>query len=245
MKIYKALKLIFHGAKLLVSSNGNIKSLKVVSDIISNSRLNQRAVSELMKDDHLYERFVHKKGIAQLHMNQLLSLPAGTLGRRLGQFYQQNELDIYRTKEISSKLTESEYVSELIRRNHDIIHVLMAYDISLTGEGEVNAFVAAQLKTPFSIIAVISILVRSMIAEPLQFGNLMDRIVKAWMNGLHRKSFLLFDWDLWMDKPLDQVRSAISKATPDFVESSEERGGNSPQQSIYYNLQYLRPAILR
>lgn len=83
----------------------------------------------------------------------LARLPEGTLGRAYSDFLRARNLTpevFVPPREVRDERVR--YLSQRMRQTHDLWHVLTGYDTDVIGEVELQAFMYAQLRTPFSLV---------------------------------------------------------------------------------------------
>lgn len=132
------------------------------------------------------------------------------MGIRYIYFYTENGLDVYPQKD-RTDLTFEEYISERIRKIHDVLHVVLGYGTDLVGEAKVNAFVAYQSRMPMSFLIVTGIIIKYFFQHPTKFQFLIDEIVEGWSRGSMQDNFLLQDWDQLLSCRYEEVVRQYSK----------------------------------
>lgn len=132
------------------------------------------------------------------HLDQLRRLPAGTLGRSLADFLDQEQLAPFQTGPRRKQL-------------HDSVHVLTGYGTDPIGEAEVQAFLLGANFHPANLLLVgglLHIIHRQVTPLPLFSTTIRQRLWVAYRRGQHS----LFDVDTWQPEaqwhlPLPQVRN--------------------------------------
>lgn len=141
--------------------------------------------------------------IERFDFDRLGKLPAGTVGREIVRFYQDNQLRPFRSRQRS--LTNAQYLAQRMREAHDLQHLLTGYGIDEVGEHEFQAFQYGNLKTPSSLLVVI-------LALPKRYSvprrTYVRRLWKAYRRGKSCPPMAGLWWeDLW-ETPLAQVTAS-------------------------------------
>ncbi|XGV96432.1 MAG: hypothetical protein ACAF41_27340 [Leptolyngbya sp. BL-A-14] len=131
------------------------------------------------------------------HIEQLRSLPTGTLGRSLADFLEQEQLTPFQTGPRRKQL-------------HDSVHVLTGYGADPIGEAEVQAFLLGAKFHPTNLLLVgglLHVIHRCVAPLPLLNATIRQRLWAAYWRGRHS----LFDVDTWQPEaqwhlPLSQVQ---------------------------------------
>jgi len=209
MKIKKSILLVYHGIKLIFRPDRSIKSLLFLGDEIALSKASKEAVKVLLRDKSLHRMFTYKEGLHKLELDKLKSCGANSFGRDVYDFYTERNLHIYPMKDVENMSAEI-YVSERIRKIHDLLHVILGFDTDLIGEAKVNAFVANQLRMPMSFLIICGIILKYFFSQPLQFRALINEIIEGWETGNQFQNFLSVDWDEKLDLPIEEVKRSFS-----------------------------------
>ncbi len=194
MKLSRKVKFGYHLVKLMFNPDKNIKSLIYVSDQLAINKASQNAVNELFKSKKLQHMYEQKKGLEQLDLQVLKTYDKNSLGYEVFQFYKEKGLDVYPMKNMEN-ISREIYISERVRKIHDILHVCLDFDTDLMGEAKVNAFVSCQAKMPVSVLIVCGIIIKFIFSKPFQFQMLLKEIIEGWRIGGETKNFLIQDWD--------------------------------------------------
>jgi len=196
--------------RLLINPDGNIKSLIYLGDQVTNTKAYAESANHLMNDAAFYHMYQQRQGLQQITLNHLSTMPRGSFGNEVYEFYKKNNLDIYPMGRIEIT-TPAEYISERTRKIHDMLHVLLGYGTDLVGEAKVNAFVVAQTKSPISILILAGILVKILFKQPRQFLELVQGIDEGWREAGKYELFLTEDWDELLKYKTVEVRSLVAK----------------------------------
>ena len=142
----------------------------------------------------------------------LLSLPAGTLGRAIGEFYAAEEISAQGLKAASEaaaagrQLRESdfEWFSRRTRDLHDVFHVLTGYGRDLRGEGAVLAFTVAQTwHTGLGYLVFRSL-------RNAGWNSVQGRLIRdAFRRGRKCRWLINADWETLLRQPLEQLRDEL------------------------------------
>ena len=134
----------------------------------------------------------YSKGIPV--MEDLKGYPSDSLG---GLFYKHiylAKLDLYPSQDMSS-FTEAGYIRERRRELHDVLHVVLRYETSLSGEACLNTFLAAGSPMPVCLLIPMGIIVKTLFKSPKEVKPLLDRIAGAWQLGKTCESPFAIKWE--------------------------------------------------
>ncbi|MEE9439452.1 MAG: Coq4 family protein [Saprospiraceae bacterium] len=205
MKILKSLKLVFHSLKLITNPDNNIKSLIYIGDQLALSKASSFATKQLFKNKTLSNMYDDKNGLSQDSLESLKKYKPKTLGSSMYHFYTSNNLNLYPMKNIKNYKKEV-YLSERIRKTHDILHLILDYKTDLIGEAKVNAFVVNHTKMPMSALIICGILIKYFFNSPIKFQKVLNGIVDGWERGNQCSNFLLQDWESMYSMDLEMVK---------------------------------------
>jgi len=99
------------------------------------------------------------------------------------------------------------YVAQRLRQTHDLWHVVTGYDTSVLGEIELQAFMFAQVRMPFSLLVGSLGVFRS--PRPVQTAR---RVVVAYRRGRRANALCMHGWERELSRPLEEVRAEIGLA---------------------------------
>jgi len=173
MKIIDAIKNGYHGLKLLINPDGNIKSLIYLGDQVTRTKAYAETANKLLEDEEFCLMYQQREGLQQITLEGLSMMPDESFGSEVYRFYKEHNLDIYPMGRMEIK-TPAAYMCERTRKIHDMLHVFLGYGTDLIGEAKVNAFVAAQTKAPISFLILAGILLKIVFKQPRHFLELVQ-----------------------------------------------------------------------
>jgi ubiquinone biosynthesis protein COQ4 len=139
----------------------------------------------------------------------LARLPAGTLGQAYSAFLTSRNL----TPEVfvpprDVRDENVRYLSQRMRQTHDLWHVLTGYDTDVLGEIELQAFMYAQLGTPFSLLVAVLGMSR---ARPRTL-SLPRRVWNAYARGKRAEQLAWRFWERHFTTPVADLRRVLKLA---------------------------------
>lgn len=144
-----------------------------------------------------------------INLAELGRLPEGTLGQAYSAFLTSRNL----TPEVfvpprAVRDENVRYLSQRMRQTHDLWHVLTGYDTDVIGEIELQAFMYAQLGTPFSLVVALFGLGR---AQPRSLA-LPLRVWAAFARGKRAEPLAWRFWERNFTTPLAELRRTLRLA---------------------------------
>jgi ubiquinone biosynthesis protein COQ4 len=136
-------------------------------------------------------------------------LPPGTLGQAYSAFLKSRNLTpevFVPPREVRDENVR--YLSQRMRQTHDLWHVLTGYDTDVIGEIELQAFMYAQLATPFSLVVALFGLGR---AEPRSLA-LPLRVMAAFARGKRAEPLAWRFWERHFTTPVVELRRTLKLA---------------------------------
>jgi len=208
MEIIKSISTVYHMVRLVINPNDNVKSLLFIGDTITQTKASKEAVRLIFSNDLIFSMYKSKLGLKQLRLTDLMKYGENSFGRDVFKFYKDRKLQVYSMKD-PKNLTPEVYVSERIRKIHDMLHVVLGYDTDLIGEAKVNAFVSNNLRMPMSFLIVFGIFIKYFLKKPFHLQQLIDELLIGWNAGERYKNVLSIDWDAYLEKTTIEVRDLV------------------------------------
>lgn len=227
MKIIQNTYTLYHFLRVLINPDKNIVSLIKVGDAVVQSQANKIVIDKLFEAENLENNYKTRKGLESWKLEELKAHPEGSLGKTFFHFLTENKLDIFPI-DPDQKLTRPIYVSQRIRKVHDLLHVLLGYGIDLIGEAKVNAFVVAQTKATVSTLVLCVLVIRFFFKNPADFVEILNGIQEGYSEGKKYKNFLAMDWEGMMDEPLYKVKEEFRKDQDAGTIIQECKGSKAP-----------------
>lgn len=215
--IKNSLVFIYHTIKLLLIPNKSLYSLLYVGNTLSESKVAQQATNQLLEQEEIQEQVRANYGYKALDLEALKKMAEGSFGKTLYDFMTSQNLDVYPLKE-GVEPSPAIYLRERRRKIHDYLHVVLGYGTDLLGEAEVNAFTARQTGMPISYLIIIGVLLRTMLKQPLEFHQLIDRLKDAWGRGSNSENLFVYPWEDLFEQPLEEVRFGFFSQEYQFAE---------------------------
>ncbi|MEO2167355.1 MAG: Coq4 family protein [bacterium] len=151
-------------------------------------------------------------------VEELSSLPGGTLGREFARYLVDNELDANLLREsafIGAHRARGEDVGYLAERGfqlHDLFHVLTGYDTTPLGEVRVVSFTVAQIPAPYPAMIIATRPLQMVLYRPELLPPVMDAISEGWSLGRRAKPLMGVHWEEYWERPLSDLRQAYDLA---------------------------------
>jgi ubiquinone biosynthesis protein COQ4 len=143
--------------------------------------------------------------LGAIDLQQLHSLPAETLGYTYSDHLLRNSLN-----PIQSQMVENDYdyLIAHLAEVHDIWHVVINSDTSMTGETKLQAFVAAQLRASrFSFAMLAKNLLKAAVEDLDLAEQLMDALAEGWSMGKQAHPLFGVQWNTLWDIPLVKLQA--------------------------------------
>ena len=151
-------------------------------------------------------------------LEQLLRMPAGSLGRVHAQRMRADQLDpevIRRNAEAAAVdpgedplARSAHYLTRRRTMTHDIHHTVTGFDTDLPGEVGISAVYLAQIHHPVSLLYVSAVLLHTM-AEPELYGRALHRFREGLDIGWKSAQLLAQKWELGWERPLQDWQQQL------------------------------------
>jgi len=208
ISIKNTLVFLYHVIRLLLIPSKSLYSLLHVGNKLSESKVAQQATNKLLQNEDIQDQVETNYGYNTLDLEVLEKMPEGSFGKVLHDFMASQNLSVYPLME-DIEPSPAIYLRERRRKIHDYLHVVLGYGTDLLGESEVNAFTAKQTGMPISYLIIIGVLLRTMVKQPLEFHNLIDRLINAWKRGGVNENLFVYPWEDLFELPLEEVRQGF------------------------------------
>ena len=157
---------------------------------------------------------------------QLLALPAGTLGHTYGEFMTREQISADGLVDASEDWLREDlpadrrWFADRLRDTHDLWHVVTGYGRDLVGEASLLAFTFAQTRNPgIGFIVAVAYFRARGINRParrlLREGYRRGRRA-AWLPGV--------EWEVLLDQPLARVRKQLAVGDPPTYQPVRSEG---------------------
>ena len=183
----------------LGAASADLESLQLLIQFLSNDPQGKSA-------------FENHPRVGEVDLEQLALLPSNTLGYAYAQHMLKNNL---KPLQIKPSNNNYEFLSVHLSETHDIWHLIIDADTSITGELKLEAFYVAQF--PFSrfwLALVTKNLLKSVVYDIERSTEYMDAVSQGWLLAKHSKPLFGIDWKLLWDQPLQEVRDSLNIKIP-------------------------------
>ncbi len=138
-------------------------------------------------------------------IQKLNELPMGTLAKSYAHHMISQNLQPNFYKNIAVT-NDSTYIMMRMRETHDLWHILTGFDTTVPGELGLQAFMFAQLHTPFAPIVICGRSLVSVFKKPDEVVQVFETVAKGWQMGRKAKPIFGLDWEKNWAKPVTQLR---------------------------------------
>lgn len=160
---------------------------------------------------------------------KLRSMPAGSLGRAIAEWYSREDLSAQGLAAASEAAFGDREPGEIgddlaifstrLRDLHDVFHVLTGYDRDVRGEAAVLAFTLAQTRNPGIGFIVLTVLRRAGVRSD------MGRLIRqGFRRGLRSTWLLDQDWEALLHQPIDELRETLRVGPPPVYQQVRSPG---------------------
>lgn len=169
---------------------------------------------KFQQDPDCFEIIKNRTLLKPINLTELQTLPLGTIGRAYADHMIGNKLDpnFYRVLEIKN---DTIFVMMRMRQTHDLWHVLTGFNTSVPGEIGLQAFMAAQISAPLSILLMAGALFKVATKQQESLDVVMNSITQGWLMGKKAKPFFSIDWEANWKTPVLELRSAYQVEASD------------------------------
>jgi ubiquinone biosynthesis protein COQ4 len=179
----------------LGAASADLESLQLLIQFLSNHPQGKSA-------------FENYPRVGEVDLEQLALLPSHTLGYAYAQHMLKNNL---KPLQIKPSTNNYEFLSAHISETHDIWHVIIDADTSITGEIKLEAFYVSQF--PFSrfwLALVTKNLLKAVVYNIDRSTEYMDAIAQGWLLAKQAQPLFGIDWKLLWEKPLYEIRDSLN-----------------------------------
>ena len=163
--------------------------------------------------------------------DRLKSMPPGSLGRAIGDWYSLEEISAQGLADASQaafseggprrqeQSEEVELFSNRLRDLHDVFHVLAGYGRDLRGEAAVLAFTLPQTRNPGIGYLVYNFL------RSAGWRSSEGKLIREGFRRGQRAAWLVDqDWETLFEQPIDEVREKLGVGPPPVYEQLRSAG---------------------
>lgn len=145
--------------------------------------------------------------IPTIDLARLRALPAGTFGREVARFFDDQGYDpaaLYHSQ--GAPKTEFDRFKRHMERTHDLWHVVTGFRTDVPGEIGLQAFSLAQLSSGLSYVLMAAGMLHQL-RDNSQGETMMHEIVRGWQLGKSARPLFGVDWESLYSRPLAEVRA--------------------------------------
>ena len=131
----------------------------------------------------------------------LLALPEDSLGHQFARFFAQPGVQPLVAS--SRDLSDGQYLAKRMRETHDLHHLVTGYGIDMVSEHELQAFQYGNLRTPTSLLTLVSTFHRR---YPMSRAAYVRRLRQAYRRGKAAAPITDIHWERFWETPLGLMR---------------------------------------
>lgn len=141
-------------------------------------------------------------------MDRLGQLDEVSLGKAFWRHIEDHgfDPDYYRKIDVH---TDLDYILMRVRQTHDLWHVMNGIGPSRLGEIAIKSFELAQLRRPMAGVIAAGAVIRYMMEDPDQLGDVLEVISYAYRKGRACSPLLAEKFELHWERPLEEWRAAV------------------------------------
>lgn len=208
-KVVVSWKMLRAGLKVVKDPS----KLDEIIDIADTLFHTQRPMVEAMvKDVGQYEQgrsaLVEMPRVGDVRVTRLQAMPAGSLGRVLGDFLSARQLDPAALP-VRQANDPAEWLNAHLYETHDLWHVVTGFETDVAGELGLQAFYAAQLSGKLPIVLLTIGLLNTFLYAHDDRARRLDAITRGWQLGKQMRPLTGYRWAEAMERPFAQVQAEL------------------------------------
>ncbi len=181
---------------------------------------------EHVRGDRGVARMIEERYLAPLpDVRALSGYPVRSLGHAFAHHLIDHSFDPDYYRKIDIK-NDVDYVLMRMRQTHDIWHVVTGIGTDPVGELGLKAFELAQTHRPMAAVITTGGVLRYLLKDPDDLGQVLDGIAHGYRLGTEAKPFLAQKWEEGWDRPLAEWRTELNvrSTRPErFIDSTSAR----------------------
>lgn len=179
-----------------------------IEDGLKDTRAADGVVRRVGADDGVAALMKERYLAAPVDIDELVRMPADSLGHAFARHILDHgfDPDYYRKLDVE---TDLDWVLMRMRQTHDVWHVVTGIDTSRLGELAVKAFELAQTWRPLAAVITCGGVMRYLMKDPDQLGDVMTHVSHGYQLGRHAAPFLAQRWELHWRRPLAEWRAQV------------------------------------
>ena len=166
-------------------------------------------IEPMTKDPSVASALSERRLMALPNLQQLATLPKGTLGREYAEFMLGRGLDPNFYPTIEAK-TRAQYFRLHSYQSHDLWHVVTGFNSDPAGELGLQAFYLAQYNMPLPTMLIAAGLLNAMLFDPTDVAKRLDQIAQGWKMGKQARALFGFDWEKNWTTPVAELRRRLN-----------------------------------
>lgn len=203
-KVYYFFKLLLNLSKI-AKDEKNTDAAIMIADCLYHMDLLE-AEEKMAKIDQAGTDLVSQRRMMDGYdIQKLNELPDGTLAKSYANHMISQNLQPNFYKNIPV-VNDSTYIMMRMRETHDLWHILTGFNTTVPGELGLQAFMFAQLHTPFAPIVICGRSLVSVFKKPDEVVEVFENVSKGWQMGRKAKPIFGLDWEKNWAKPVNQLR---------------------------------------
>lgn len=192
----------------IIKPNGGLEGLLKLGALITHTKANYIALEKIKSNPESLELIKDRYSFGIPPLEQLALYSKNSTGYLFYQQMTSEGLDLFPFVD-KRNLEEIEYMRERRREIHDILHVVLGYDTSLSGEAALNMFLAAQSGMPICYLVVAGALLKNIFKHPTEIAPMMEQVSEAWQRGKNSQCIFSIKWEEWLDKNVEAVKNEL------------------------------------
>ena len=148
-----------------------------------------------------------------IDIDALLDLPSNSFGYLFASSVKNWGIDVesFNRNRSNSAISDKEisYLRWLMRKTHDIWHLVTGFDLTLSGELGLKGFELAQYHSPLSFFSLVIVLSKA-INDPKQMNSAIEKFIQGYQMGSKSKLLLAEKWEERWEQTLDEVRLELN-----------------------------------
>ena len=180
-----------------------------IADAMSDQK---RDVLEAMRDHFAMDprgaAALREKPRLVVHVDDLLKLAPGTLGRTYADHMRQNGLDpaAFPTMPAGSEVA---FMRAHLYETHDVWHAVTGFGADVAGELGLQGFYAAQTPGGLPLVLIAMGFLNAVLFAPSDRERRFQAVVDGWQMGKRAESLFGVRWDELWARPIDEVRALL------------------------------------
>ena len=204
IKYFRTLK----GVVGMLRDPEHTESVFDIEDGLRNIEATKLALRHVKQDPAAAAIIAERYLAPQADVDQLLRCPEESLGRAFAQHLTDHGFDPDYFRKIDV-VDDVDYLLMRIRQTHDIWHIITGLGVDPIGELSLKAVELAQLRRPMAAVITSGGVLRYLIHDPDQLGEMLSGVAHGYRMGAAAKPLVAQKWELGWDRPLADWRAQV------------------------------------